>query len=295
MNHIGLSLGGGSLKGAAHIGVLKVLEQENINITHLAGTSVGSIIAGLFASGISPKQMEELLKDLSFRKLFDISLTKSGFIKGHRLYEMLLKLTDGKHFKDLDIPLNVISLDLNSRQLVTINSGEIAKAIKASIAIPGIFTPVKIDNQLLVDGYILNNNPANIVKEMGAEHVIAINLWDSNHNEMPCTNHLISNITRYMRIASEYNTRVQVEQYADTVIDINLKSSKKINLATLTSYVRVGEKQIQDSLFPSRVDVEKSKEKEPSKIKLIQEQAHKYLGNRQTVQNQPAILKKSIR
>ncbi len=132
------------------------------------------MVGGLFASGLQPDDMEKALKDLSIRKHLDFGFKQKGLLKGKQIYQTLLRLTEGKHFSDLDIPLAVVCVDLHARELAIVKSGEVAKALCASMALPGIFPPVEIDGRLLVDGYIINNNPADIVKELGAKHVIAI-------------------------------------------------------------------------------------------------------------------------
>ena len=161
-------------RGVAHIGALKELIDNDLEITHIAGTSAGSVIGGLFACGMEPGKMKDVVRDLSIRRHIDIGFNRKGWIKGDRIYQTLLKLTDGKHFSDLDIPFSVICVDLISGEIAVINSGEVGLAIRASIAIPGLFSPVEIDNKLLVDGYILNNNPADIVRKMGAKNVTSV-------------------------------------------------------------------------------------------------------------------------
>ncbi|WP_158633963.1 patatin-like phospholipase family protein [Radiobacillus deserti] len=221
MRVTGVALGGGCLRGVAHIGALKELLNHDISITHVAGTSAGAVIGGLFACGLHPDKMVNALDSLSIRKHLDFGFNKKGWLKGDRIYNTLLQLTDGKYFSDLDIPLAVVCVDLISRQLTIIREGEVAKALRASIAIPGVFSPVQIGKKLLVDGYILNNNPADIVKEMGAKHVTAIRVLSSNYQNQSPTS-LISYMNRYMDIASSLNTDQLLKRHADVIMDIDL-------------------------------------------------------------------------
>jgi NTE family protein len=235
---MGVSLGGGSLRGVAHIGVLKELISNDIEITHIAGTSAGSVVGGLFACGMHPEKMKSVLHDLSIRRHIDIGFNRKGWIKGDRIYNTLLKLTDGKHFSDLDLPFAVICVDLISGELVVIDSGEVAIAIRASIAIPGVFSPVERGNKLLVDGYILNNNPADIVRSMGAENVTSVRVKGSSTHQ---PTNIFSYLNRYIDIASQKNTDRCLEKYADLLIDIDLQDIGRFETKSLSKVIALGQ------------------------------------------------------
>ncbi|MFS1515800.1 patatin-like phospholipase family protein [Bacillus sp. SCS-151] len=251
MIRTGLSLSGGSIRGAAHIGVLNELNKQNMEITHIAGTSAGAVIAGLYACGMKPETMKKELDELSLRKLIDIRLGKKGFVKGKRIYDKLLQLTDGKYFTDLEIPLAIVSLDLLSGKLVVIRSGEVAKAIHASVAIPGIFSPVNYGNQLLVDGYILNNNPVDIVKEMGAKHITAVCLRGSKDQQ---PKNILHQLSRYIGVASKYHTNQLVEKYADVIIEIDLQGVGGFQKKSLGEFVELGREQACDAFSISELN-----------------------------------------
>ena len=238
MNKTGISLGGGSLRGVAHIGVLKELQRNGIEITHIAGTSAGSVVGGLFACGMQPEMMSSVLHDLSIRRHIDIGFNRKGWIKGDRIYNTLLKLTEGKHFSDLDIPFAVICVDLISGEMVVLNSGEVALAIRASIAIPGVFSPVTIGKKLLVDGYILNNNPADIVRSMGADNVTSVRVRSSN---LPQPTNILSYLNRYIDIASQKNTDRCLDKYADLLIDIDLQDIGRFETKSLAKVIALGQ------------------------------------------------------
>jgi NTE family protein len=238
MKRTGVSLGGGSLRGVAHIGVLKELLHQNIEITHIAGTSAGAVVGGLYACGMSPENMRSVLHNLSIRRHIDVGLNRKGWIKGDRIYQTLQKLTDGKHFSDLDLPFAVICVDLLSGEMVVIESGEVALAIRASIAIPGVFSPVEWENKLLVDGYILNNNPADIVRRMGAENVTSVRVRSSNTQE---PTNIISYLNRYIDIASQKNTERCLNEYADLLIDIDLLDIGRFETKDLSRLIEIGQ------------------------------------------------------
>jgi NTE family protein len=238
LKQTGVSLGGGSLRGVAHIGVLKELINNDIEITHIAGTSAGSVVGGLFACGMCPEKMRSVLHNLSIRRHIDIGLNRKGWIKGDRIYHTLQKLTDGKHFSDLEIPFAVICVDLVSGEMVVVDSGEVALAIRASIAIPGVFSPVEVGNKLLVDGYILNNNPADIVRGMGAENVTSVRVRSSNSQQ---PTNIISYLNRYIDIASHKNTDRCLKEHADLLIDIDLHDIGRFETKNLSKVIELGQ------------------------------------------------------
>lgn len=239
MGEIGLALGGGSLRGAAHIGVLKALTKRGMKVTHLAGTSAGAIVAGLYACGVAPWRIEETFHDLSIRKMLDLKIGKQGFT-GQRIYDKLLRLTEGRHFSDLSIPLAVVCVDLVSGQLVVIRTGEIATALRASIAIPGVLAPVERENQLLVDGYVLNNNPADVVKSIGASYVVAVEVSRLPEQR---TGHVFSHLSRYLSIASQHMTAQQLNEHADLIIDIDLSHIGRFDFSALAETIKLGEEE----------------------------------------------------
>lgn len=245
MKRTGLSLGGGSLRGVAHIGVLKELINNEIDITHIAGTSAGAVVGGLFSCGMDPDEMKSVLHDLSIRRHIDIGFNRKGWIKGDRIYQTLLKLTEGKHFSDLELPFAVICVDLVSGEMVVIDSGEVAIAIRASIAIPGVFSPVEVGNRILVDGYILNNNPADIVREMGAEKVTSVRVQSSN---MHSPTNLFSVLNRYIDIASQKNTERCLKQHTDVLIDIDLQDIGRFETKSLAKVIELGQLEAQKVL-----------------------------------------------
>ncbi|QOR68739.1 patatin-like phospholipase family protein [Cytobacillus suaedae] len=240
MHETGVSLGGGCLRGVAHIGALKEILKQNISITHVAGTSAGAVVGGLYASGLQPDQMVLALEDLSIRKHLDFNFSLKGWLKGDRIYQTLLRLTEGKWFSDLEIPLAVVCVDLYSRELTIIRDGEVAKALRAAIAIPGVFLPIEMDGKLLVDGYILNNNPADVVRKMGAKHVTAIRVKSSN-TQINKPKSLISSVNQYMDIASHTHTEQLIKEHADVIMDIDLLDVGRFEPKSFSTVIQVGQ------------------------------------------------------
>jgi NTE family protein len=178
---IGLAMGGGGARGIAHIGVLKVLEQAGVPIDFLAGTSMGGIVATPFAYGFSARQIAQEAAELgtvsSLLKLVDWLPTTKGLLQGNAIYDYLdEQLGEDLSFADLCIPLALTAVDLMSGSQVIMRTGRVNTAVRATMAIPGVISPVEVDGAKLVDGGILNNVPADVVREMGADIVIAVDV-----------------------------------------------------------------------------------------------------------------------
>ncbi|MCE5286925.1 MAG: patatin-like phospholipase family protein [Pelosinus sp.] len=173
---IGLALGSGGLRGLAHIGVLKVLERENITIDYMAGCSMGSLIGGLYSSGQTIENMIKLARHLRPRFWLDFVMPKMGVVAGDRIYETIKLLTQQKTFAELNIPLSIVATDIKQGKEIIFTEGSLAMAVRASISVPGIFIPFQYEDMLLVDGAVVNPTPMDIVRSMGADIVIAVDL-----------------------------------------------------------------------------------------------------------------------
>ncbi len=207
---VGLVLGGGGARGAAHIGVLKELERLRVPVDAIAGTSMGAIVGGLYATGMSAAELEELVssldwaaaltdkpnrKDLSFRRKQDDSefpidfeigvrgtdlVLPKGVIQGQKLDLLLRELTlRSSHITDFDrlpVPFRAIASDIERGEAYVMGSGDLAMAIRASMSVPGAFAPVRIDGRLLVDGGLVGNLPVDIMQQMGVDVVIAVDV-----------------------------------------------------------------------------------------------------------------------
>lgn len=175
---VGLALGSGGAKGLAHIGVIKGLEKAGIEISYIAGTSIGAIIGAHYAAYKDIKKLEDVIMNSKWAMasaLFDLGLG-GGVIKGKKIENLLKEWFKDIYFKDLLIPLTLVTTDLDSGKEVDINKGNLIKAIRASFSIPLIFEPVKFEGMILADGGLTNPLPDDVVKKMGADFVIAVNL-----------------------------------------------------------------------------------------------------------------------
>jgi len=186
---VGLALSGGGARGLAHIGVLKVLEQEGVPIDFLAGTSMGGIIAASYAAGLGVDYMAEEARRMgrlrNMIRLMDRSLpARLGLFEGQKVQQYLASHLGDITFDDLRIPLALVAVDLESGEEVVLRSGSVVEALRATISLPGVFAPFRLDGRLLVDGGVLNNLPADVVRRMGAEVVIAVDV-SLNLGELP--------------------------------------------------------------------------------------------------------------
>ena len=176
---IGLALGGGAARGLAHIGVLEVLEKEGIPIDMIAGTSAGAAIGALYAQGKDTSQIKNLVADLGWKRLaplIDLALPKTGFIEGRKIKELLRLIIGDKKFGDLKVPLACVATDIMTGEEVVIDRGSVLEGVRASISIPVIFTVVKWKGRYLVDGSLVNPVPVSVLKQMGADFIIAVNV-----------------------------------------------------------------------------------------------------------------------
>ncbi|MCU9612218.1 patatin-like phospholipase family protein [Caldibacillus lycopersici] len=173
---IGLALGSGGARGLAHIGVIKVLEEANIPIHMIAGSSIGSLIGAFYAAGHNVEEMLKITSAFKRKYFLDITIPKLGFIAGNRIKDFIRLFTYNKNIEDLSIPLAITATDIHTGEKVIFKQGPIADAVRASIAIPGIFVPETWNGRVLVDGGVIDRVPVSVVKEMGAEIIIAVDV-----------------------------------------------------------------------------------------------------------------------
>jgi NTE family protein len=173
---IGLALGGGFARGMAHIGVLKVLEEEGIPVKVVAGTSVGALIGAAYCSGVSIEELERIARSCRFTTFARWTVSRYGFASNDRMTAFLDRILKVKTFEELRIPLGVTATDFNSGEGVVFHSGSIIDPVRASCAYPGMFLPVEIRGRYLVDGMLSHPVPTQPLVEMGADRVLAVHL-----------------------------------------------------------------------------------------------------------------------
>lgn len=278
---IGLALAGGGARGLAQIGVLKVLEREKIPVDFIAGTSMGGIIGGLYACGYSAQDLEKLALQINWQDLFSnapprLSLLPSqreenekylfqiyfegfkpsipkGLITGQKLTNLFTQLTmqanfeAGSNFDKLKIPFRAVTTDLATGQEVVLGSGDLSEALRATMAIPLVFTPVELGKRLLVDGGLVDPVPVEVTRNMGADFVIAIN----TSSELLSS----SRIKDPLDIANQTTSIMTLERKerelkkADFVISPDLSPYSSTSFEKVSELIKMGEK-VADSLVP---------------------------------------------
>jgi NTE family protein len=177
--NIGLALGGGGAKGLCHIAFIKALDELGVRPKIISGTSIGAVIGAFYASGMTGREMESVLETLDLgdvNKLFDFSLfTHSAVLKGEGVETFLSENLPVKRFEELEIPLKIVSTDYWQRQQVIFDSGDLVMAIRASLSVPGLFSPVKHKGRLLIDGGAVNPLPYDLIREQ-CSYLIAVDV-----------------------------------------------------------------------------------------------------------------------
>ncbi|MDX9802387.1 MAG: patatin-like phospholipase family protein, partial [Spirochaetia bacterium] len=182
---IGLALGGGAVLGAAHIGVLKVIEEYNISVSYAAGTSIGALTAALFAFGKKWNDIEDIAKNMHWLDISEISLSRFGLLSNRKIGKIITDNIGDVDFEDSPVPLSMIATDITTGEKIVLNKGSVADAVMASTCIPGVFVPVEIDNRLLVDGGIVENVPVATLKQAGADLIIGVDLHAGHARKKP--------------------------------------------------------------------------------------------------------------
>lgn len=236
---IGVALGGGFARGIAHIGVLKVLEQEGIPVRVVTGTSVGALMGAAYCSGVSLADLEELAYNVRFTTFARWTLSRCGFASNDRMISFLTRILKVKTFEELNIPLGVTATDFNSGEGVVFHSGSIIDPVRASCAYPGMFLPVQIRGRYLVDGMLSHPVPTRPLREMGAERVLAVHLKGTWANGGP-PRHLFDVIGQSFAIAQDAMSGLWREG-ADVVIEPDVAGFAYDDFKRAGELVRVGE------------------------------------------------------
>lgn len=221
---LGLSLGGGAAFGLAQIGLLKVLERENIFVDMVTGTSMGALLGSLWASGLRAQEIADVSRDFdSFFKvvrLMDITIPTSGLIGGRRIRDFLNETLKGKRFEDFDTPAMVMACDIARREEVVIDRGPAVDGIMASIAIPGLFNPVLPgDGRILVDGGMVNPLPVSLLSREGINRIIAVNSMPSPEAAARSSGSTSPNVIDIL-LHSFYSLQYRIARYARQDADV---------------------------------------------------------------------------
>lgn len=220
---IGLALGSGSARGWAHIGVIKALTEAGIRVDYIAGTSIGAVVGAVYASG-KIGDLEDVVLRFDWKQIvafLDVVFPKSALIDGNKISEFIRNHVKTKNIEDLPLPFCALSTELETGREVVIQEGDVIEAVRASISVPGIFTPARKDDMILVDGGLVNPVPVSVVREMGADFVIAVDLnhdiigkkgagrgFVSGVEKISPDREIVSSLTKKGRIINTLNRKV---------------------------------------------------------------------------------------
>lgn len=274
MHSLGIAFSGGGVRGASHIGVIKALDSWNMIPDMVSGTSAGALIAGLLASGLRGKEIEEIALEMSkignkwldfetfgaIRGVLDLAFSREmklqGLVKGNKLYKYFLKITGGKKLSESCMPVSITATDINTGKLVVfsnclvncdlfgravhIGDALIADAMRASMSIPGIFKPFMFQGMRLVDGGVLDNIPVGLLRHIGAEKTIGINAgYDGKPR--PDVDNIFEVIGQTINLLMFCSAKKQINM-ADCMIDISgMENISLLDFHKIKEAIKTGE------------------------------------------------------
>ncbi|CAN5586495.1 patatin-like phospholipase family protein [soil metagenome] len=238
---IGLALSGGAARGFAHLGVMKAFAENNIPIDFVAGTSAGSFAGGALASGASVEEIIEMSRKISWFRMTGFSFSPKGFLSNASMGAFVKQNFPVSRFEDLPIPFAAVACDLETgKEVILKDSGDLAEAIRASCAIPGVFAPVEYDGKILIDGGVVANVPTKAVRKLGAEIVIAVDVLASGSTYFGKPNTLLGiffqSAMMLLRAASKAH-----HYRADVVIIPKLSHLRPDEISKMDEFIKAGE------------------------------------------------------
>ena len=235
---IGIALGSGGARGLIHIGVLKVLEENDIPIDFIAGASAGSIVGAYYALNKEIKSLNEKITQLTKKdlvRLIDIASPKKALISGHKIEKFLKELIKDSSFSDLQIPLTINATNMSTGKETHIQEGKLIDAMRASISLPGILPPAKINDDLFLDGGIVNPTPVDVVKNMGADIVIGVDLTMKQPVKIKNPN-IVDTLMRSFEILRTRTTELNIGKTNTNTIIIQTNKAKIIDTYKFYDY-----------------------------------------------------------
>ncbi len=227
---IGIALGSGGARGLAHIGVLEVLEEHRIPISGVSGSSMGALLGAIYATGAPITMMKRLAMNLPISQWVDLTMPRMGFVLGQRIHKMIRLLTKERTFAETVIPLAVVATDLELGERVVFMSGPIHEAVRASIAIPGIFVPHRINGRMLVDGGVIDRVPISAARDLGCDLVVAVDV--GLFDRLPPVKNVIDVIVQSIDI-------MEREVFRNRILDADFVVRPKLDLMSSTSFTGI--------------------------------------------------------
>lgn len=242
---VGLALGGGAVLGASHVGVLKALEEHEIEVGWITGTSIGALVASMYIFGVDLNKIREFALDLSWRDIGKISISKFGLFSNKKIKNILDELIGDVTFEQARIPAAFVATNILDGSKVVLNKGSVAEAVMASTCIPGIFRPVKKEGMLLVDGGIVENLPIATLHEMGAGFIIAVDLNARFTYKKP--ENIIHVMLNSFHYALMHSAKVQ-SGHADIMIAPDLSDFNRVDVHQTADLIEKGYQEAQKVL-----------------------------------------------
>lgn len=236
---VGLALGGGMARGCAHVGVLRELERHNISIDLIAGTSVGSLIGGAYAAGLSPDQIEQMALTISWNDLGRVTISKLGFYNSERTEDYVRNHFPVTEFEKARIPFGAVATDIQTGKMVIFTEGSLPLAIRASCAMPIFYTPVMVNGRMMVDGGLVGHIPASVARLMGADVVIAIDV-NSQHLPIPPPTHLFTVMSQALSVMGRSAVQYLYAD-ADIVVRPQIEQVRPDDLSKAAEMIVAGE------------------------------------------------------
>lgn len=205
---LGLALGSGGARGVAHVGFLQALTEAGVRPDYIAGCSMGSVVGGCFACGLKPEEIREVVLQLKPRDIIDFTPTKMSLLRSKKMRDLLVSYIGDRKIEELEIPFKCVATDLMTGKLHVFEEGSAALAVQASSTIPGIFRPVQAGDKLLVDGGCLCRVPVRIVKDMGADVVVAVDVLKNCSEPIDKVHNIVSIMLRVFDIMDAHNTEL---------------------------------------------------------------------------------------
>ncbi|MGM0588514.1 MAG: patatin-like phospholipase family protein [Bacteroidota bacterium] len=234
----GLALGGGAVLGAAHIGVLRALEEIDARPDFISGTSIGAMVAALYAFGISVDRIEQIAKNMSWLTITSLSISRYGLFSNDELGRIIRSEIGEHDIQEADIPLAIMASDIAKGKKVTFTEGPLDIAVQASTCIPGIFIPIEHNDQMLVDGGITENVPVSVLREFQASPIVGVDL--SAHRSYERPDDIIDVLINAIDLAIDRPT--PAHQQVDSWISPHLASYDRTDTERVSEIVEVGYK-----------------------------------------------------
>jgi len=244
----GIAFGGGATRGFAHIGVIKVFEENNLYFDYVTGNSAGSIIGAFYANGMGWEEMYDFAKAINVGDIIGLKLNSPGLFNSEKIEKLVEKKLGDKTFEELRLPYRCVAVDLYSGSLVELFEGKVSKAVRASCSIPGVFTPTEWKNKLLIDGGLMNSVPGDVVRKMGARFVVGINL-NADREIIRTPKSGAETMFSSLKIIMNHNTERGLAK-ADVIIEPDLHGFTYYDLKRIDKMIELGEIAAKEKILP---------------------------------------------